>query len=54
MNVLYIGSGKSATLFRKLNLDNYTIACVNNAWRLFDGNKFDVWIHSGDFPKEKI
>jgi hypothetical protein len=52
MNVLYIGSGKSATLFRKLNLDNYTIACVNNAWRLFDGNKFDVWIHSGDFPKE--
>jgi hypothetical protein len=52
MNVLYIGSGKSATLFRKVNLDNYVVVCVNNAWRLFEDNTFDIWIHSGDFPIE--
>jgi hypothetical protein len=52
MNVLYIGSGNSAKLFRKVNLDDYFIVCANNAWRLFEGNMFDVWVHSGDFPFE--
>lgn len=52
MNVLYIGSGNSAKLIDKLDLSKYTVVCVNNAWRLFQDSSFDVWIHSGDFPKE--
>lgn len=50
MNILYVGSGNSAKLIHKLDLSKYTVACVNNAWRLFE--KFDIWIHSGDFPGE--
>jgi len=53
-NILFIGSGNSATLVNKLNLDEYTICCVNNAWRLFENSPdiLEYWIHSGDFPKE--
>jgi len=54
MNVLYIGSGNSAKLIDRLNLSKYTIACVNNAWQLFKSSRFDIWIHSGDFPKENL
>lgn len=50
MNVLYVGSGRSAQLVQRIDRSKYTVACVNNAWRLFD--KFDIWIHSGDFPGE--
>lgn len=52
MNVLYVGSGNSAKLIDKLYLSKYKVVCVNNAWRLFQDRRFDVWIHSGDFPKE--
>ena len=51
-NVLYLGSGNSAKLIDKLNLDNYFIVGVNNTWRLFKDSRFDIWIHSGDFPVE--
>lgn len=51
-NILYIGSGNSATLAKNLDLDKYTVCCANNAWKLFEGQYFDYWIHSGDFPNE--
>lgn len=51
-NVLYLGSGNSAKLIDKLNLDDYFIVGVNNTWRLFKDSRFDVWVHSGDFPLE--
>lgn len=50
LDVLYVGSGKSAMLINDLDLSKYTVVGVNNSWRLFD--KFDIWIHSGDFPHE--
>lgn len=50
--ILYIGSGKSATLIHKLNLSKYYIVCANNAWRLFENSRFDVWLHPADFPRE--
>jgi hypothetical protein len=54
MNVLYVGSGKSASLVHKLDLSKYTIVCANNAWRLFTDSHFHYWIHSGDFPSENF
>lgn len=51
-NILYIGSGKSALLYDKVNLEAYTVVCANNAWRLFQDSTFDYWVHSGDFPGE--
>ena len=50
-NYLYIGSGNSALNIKDKDLSNFTIVCANNAWRLFDKSFFDIWIHSGDFPK---
>ena len=50
-NILYIGSGNSALLSKKVDLSGFTVVCANNSWRLFDGESFDIWIHSGDFPK---
>jgi hypothetical protein len=51
MNILYIGSGNSATLVHKIDLTKFDlIICVNNAWKLFENSHFDYWIHSGDFP----
>lgn len=52
MNVLYIGSGKSAQLIENIDLSKYYIVCANNAWRLFENSHFDVWLHTGDFPTE--
>ena len=49
MEILYVGSGRSSLLAKDKKLPQ-TIACANNAWRLFDS--FDIWIHSGDFPHE--
>ena len=49
-NVLYVGSGTSSLLVENKTITNHTIVCVNNAWRLFKNNGFDIWIHSGDFP----
>ncbi len=51
--ILYIGSGKSATQALDPRYDGCIKVAVNNCWRLFDGSRFDVWIHSGDFPKER-
>lgn len=54
-NILYLGSGKSINLINHLNLNDYTIVCVNNSWRIFnETNQIDFWIHSGDFPKEQF
>lgn len=50
--VLYVGSGKSALLARELNLEDFLIVCVNNAWRVFENGEIDYWVHSGDFPFE--
>lgn len=50
--ILYIGSGKSALLYKNLKLNDHKIICVNNAWKLFENSSFDIWIHSGDFPDE--
>ena len=52
MKVLYVGSGNSAKLTNRINLDDYTVCCVNNAWRLFTHYPIHAWIRSGDFPKE--
>lgn len=52
MNVLYVGSGKSAKLVNEIDLNKYHICCVNNAWKLFNTCNFNTWIHSGDFPLE--
>jgi hypothetical protein len=53
-NVLYVGSGKSAELIKGIDLSKYKVLCANNAWRLFEKNKFYGWIHSGDFPRENF
>lgn len=50
MPILYIGSGNSAKQALSIDRSEYTVVCLNNAWRLFEN--FDVWIHSGDFPSE--
>lgn len=49
--VLYVGSGRSSLVVKEIDLSEYIIVCVNNSWRLFENKSFDVWIHSGDFPK---
>ncbi len=53
-NILYIGSGPSATMAKEIDLSKYTVCCANNAWRLFEDSHFFAWIHSGDFPKENF
>lgn len=50
--ILYIGSGMSANICKRIDLSKYHIVCANNAWRLFENSHFNVWIHSGDFPYE--
>lgn len=51
--ILYIGSGNSAKQVLSTDLSLYKkVVCLNNSWRLFDDSKFDIWIHSGDFPHE--
>lgn len=52
INILYIGSSNSANLINTIDLSKYIVICANNAWKLFKTSKFDVWIHSGDFPYE--
>jgi hypothetical protein len=52
--ILYIGSGMSATQALEPQYDDCIKVAVNNAWRLFENNRFDVWIHSGDFPRERF
>lgn len=53
MDVIYIGSGKSAKLINQVDRSKYRTVCVNNAWKLFNENEqFDYWLHSGDFPYE--
>lgn len=52
--VLYIGSGKSALQALDPKYDGCIKVAVNNAWRIFENDKFDVWIHSGDFPRERF
>ena len=52
MNVIYIGSGKSALQAKDLDLTPFKTICLNNAWRLLDN--FDVWIRSGDFPLKNM
>lgn len=51
--ILYIGSGMSATQALNPKYDDCIKIAANNAWRLFENSKFDVWIHSGDFPNER-
>jgi hypothetical protein len=51
MNVLYVGSGRSALQVANLDRSNCTTCAVNNAWRLFT-SPFEYWIHSGDFPQK--
>ncbi|MBN8420107.1 MAG: hypothetical protein J0L73_14410 [Verrucomicrobia bacterium] len=53
MNVLYVGSGRSALLAAKADPHKYTICAVNNAWRIFPF-PFDYWIYSGDFPQDNF
>jgi hypothetical protein len=50
--ILYIGSGISALDCNDPKYENYTKVAANNAWRLFENKRFDIWIHSGDFPRE--
>ena len=53
MDIIYIGSGKSANLIKEIDSKKYITVCVNNAWRLFENEEsFDYWLHSGDFPRE--
>lgn len=54
MNVLYVGSGKSALMAKNLDLSKYTVVAVNNAWRIFENSKIDYWIHPNDFPSDKF
>lgn len=54
MNVLYVGSGKSALMAKNLDLSKYTVVAVNNAWRIFEDSKIDYWIHPNDFPSDKF
>lgn len=54
MNVLYVGSGKSALMAKNLDLSKYTVVAVNNAWRIFEDLKIDYWIHPNDFPADKF
>jgi hypothetical protein len=53
-NVLYIGSGRSALGALDEKYNGYIKVAVNNAWRIFKDTHFDIWIHSGDFPKESF
>jgi hypothetical protein len=50
--VLYIGSGNSVLDIKGKDLSDYTVICANNAWKLFEDSKFDIWIRPDDFPKE--
>ena len=52
--ILYIGSGNSAIQALDSKYDDCVKVAVNNAWRLFENKSFDVWIHSGDFPRERF
>ncbi|MBW7981049.1 hypothetical protein [Enterobacillus tribolii] len=52
MKVLYIGSGLSALQAKTEDYSDHLIICLNNAWRIFEDKKFDIWIHPGDFPFE--
>jgi len=50
--VLYVGSGNSALLAKNVDLSDFIVIAVNNAWRIFEETSFDYWVHSGDFPIE--
>jgi hypothetical protein len=52
--ILYVGSGKSALIAKQLNLQDFIVVCVNNAWRIFEDQKINYWLHSGDFPFENF
>ena len=51
-NVLYVGSGNSAEFIKDIDLSQYTVVCVNNAWRLFVDKQIYAWVRPGDFPRE--
>ncbi len=48
-DIIYIGSGKSATLISEIDTSKFITCAVNNAWKLFNNISLDYWIHSGDF-----
>lgn len=53
MKILYVGSGKSALDATNPIFDDHIIVAVNNAWKVFQDKKIiDVWLHTGDFPRE--
>lgn len=52
MDVLYVGSGKSALLAPGYFGKAKTCA-VNNAWSLFPSGTLDYWVHPSDFPIER-
>ena len=55
MKILYVGSGKSALNATDSIYDDHIIVCVNNSWKIFQDKKpIDVWLHTGDFPRENF
>ncbi|WP_455818641.1 hypothetical protein [Pseudomonas cerasi] len=52
MKVLFVGSGLSALQARSEKYHDHIKVCLNNAWRIYEGDEFDYWIHPNDFPKE--
>jgi hypothetical protein len=48
MDILIIGSGPSVKLLPKLNLDAFTVICLNNAWELVPWEKIAMWSRSTD------
>lgn len=51
MKCLILGSGLSSSQKEDMELSDYFVIAVNNAWRIFENEWFHLWFHSGDFQK---
>lgn len=53
MDVLYVGSGKSAQKAPEFLRPGLTTCAVNNAWNLFPSGTLNYWIYPCDFPGDR-
>lgn len=50
MNILYVGSGLSARQVTRGGYQGHITVALNNAWRVFEAEPCDYWLHPNDFP----
>lgn len=53
MDILYVGSGRSALKLGEHLNRGATTCAVNNAWTLFPSKTLDYWIFPSDFPLDR-